>query len=400
MALINCPECGKEISDKASACPSCGCPINKEETSCSKSNKKNILIPIILIAFLGIFAILTLLGNNLLSIFGNKTTFSEDLKAIEKVDKSVVKIICYDYFGEEMSTGSGFVAFDKNTIVTNFHVIEGAYSVVIQVSEEKVVHVEYELCSSKENDLAILKTKVDLGLTPLKLGNSESIPKGEEVVAIGSPLGLVNTVSTGVLSGRVKEECGEVLQFTAPISSGSSGGALFNSKGEVIGVTYASYIDGQNLNLAIPIEDVIELYDTKDQEKYTDFAEESFPELELFAKYGEIYQVTLSELRSSPHTYSGKYVVFYAYVSSVGDYAGVSLTDDESYISADSLYDYEYLNEVSWSRCPYLQGVRTPVSEGYNCSCNSGDIVMVIGKFSYVEKENDDSAIIWLEYYR
>lgn len=400
MALISCPECGKEISDKAVSCPSCGCPINRNENTPKKTSKKNItpILVVLLILLFG-FGFLFILGNNnLLSFIGNKTTFSEDLKAIEKVDKSVVKIICYDYFGEEMSTGSGFVAFDKNTIVTNFHVIEGAYSVVIQISEEKVVHVEYELCSSKENDLAILKTKVDLGLTPLKLGNSESIPKGEEVVAIGSPLGLVNTVSTGVLSGRVKEECGEVLQFTAPISSGSSGGALFNSKGEVIGVTYASYIDGQNLNLAIPIEDVIELYDNKGQEKYKDFAEESFPELELFAKYGEIYQVTLSELRSSPYTYHGKYVVFYAYVSSVGDYAGVSLTDDETYISGDSLFDYEYLNEVSWSRCPYLQGVGTPVADNYDCECKTGDIVMVVGQFRYSEKT--DTGSIWLEYYR
>ena len=146
--------------------------------------------------------------------------------------------------------------------------------------------------------MSILKTKLDLGIEPLKLGSSENMLKGEEVVAIGSPLGLVNTVSTGVISGRAKENGGEVIQFTAPISNGSSGGALFDSKGMVIGVTYASYVDGQNLNLAIPIEQVIKLYDEKKEENYTSFAKKMFPEIELFSQYAEIYQVTFSDLKN------------------------------------------------------------------------------------------------------
>ena len=88
-------------------------------------------------------------------------------------------------------------------------------------------------------------------------------PKGETVTAIGSPLGIKNTVSKGNLSARIMQDGYDVLQFTAPISNGSSGGALFNEKGEVIGITFASFVEGQNLNLAIPIELVDNLYQSK-----------------------------------------------------------------------------------------------------------------------------------------
>ena len=92
------------------------------------------------------------------------------------------------------------------------------------------------------------------------LGNSESVEVGDEVVAIGNPLGLKNTISPGIISGIREMEGFKVFQLTAPISSGSSGGPLFNLYGEVIGVTYSSMIKGQNLNFAIPINDVKLLY--------------------------------------------------------------------------------------------------------------------------------------------
>ena len=164
MALISCPECGKEISDKALSCPSCGCPISQtENVKPKRNNRKNMVLMLVIVVFLsGLVFVFSSKSSNLLSLLGGKTTFSEDLKAIEKVDKSVVKIVCYDFWGEEIATGSGFIAFEENTIVTNYHVIEGAASVVVQISEEKAVYVEYVLCSSEENDLAILKTKLDL----------------------------------------------------------------------------------------------------------------------------------------------------------------------------------------------------------------------------------------------
>lgn len=202
-------------------------------------------------------------------IYKNMIPFSQNTNAIEQADASVVTVYCYDYAGNESATGSGFIAFDDKTVITNYHVIESAASCEISTNEDKTYEVESVYRYSEEEDIAILKLREPTGLKTLRLGDSAEIKKGDSVIAIGSPLGIKNTVSQGILSGRIMEDNIEALQFTAPISSGSSGGALFNDKGKVIGITYASYIDGQNLNLAIPIELANNLY-------YTDSSAISF----------------------------------------------------------------------------------------------------------------------------
>ena len=116
------------------------------------------------------------------------------------------------------------------------------------------------MATDEAKDIAILGTSTPHNLALLQPGNSDNLQKGEKVVAIGSPLGLQNSVSTGVFSGYVDENGINMLQFTASISSGSSGGALFSDAGEVLGITFASYEAGQNLNLAIPIEQAEYLY--------------------------------------------------------------------------------------------------------------------------------------------
>ena len=90
---------------------------------------------------------------------------------------------------------------------------------------------------------------------------SAILKRGQQVVAIGSPEGLINTVSMGNISALYRRNDTPDIQFTAPISHGSSGGALFNNKGEVIGVTSATHKEGQNINFAVGISHVIELYD-------------------------------------------------------------------------------------------------------------------------------------------
>jgi hypothetical protein len=109
----------------------------------------------------------------------------------------------------------------------------------------------------------------------------------------------------------------DVLQFTAPISSGSSGGALFDNNGNVIGITYASYIDGQNLNLAIPIELVNSLYNLKGAAKsvsaiYTD----EHPYVTQLSKYKNIPSVSIDELLANPAKYKDKTIKVYGYISS------------------------------------------------------------------------------------
>jgi hypothetical protein len=108
------------------------------------------------------------------------------------------------------------------------------------------------VATDQRRDIAIIQI-AGFGLPVLELGNSDSVQSGAQIVSIGSPLGLENTVSTGVISGRRILEGFNVLQITAPVSSGSSGGPVLDVNGLVIGIAAATISEGQNLNFAIPI---------------------------------------------------------------------------------------------------------------------------------------------------
>ena len=249
--------------------------------------------------------------------------FSENTAAIEVADASVVKIYCYDYDGNLAATGSGFLAFDDRTIITNYHVMSSAYTCKISTNQDITYEVPFLVGYSEKHDIAILQLSKHTGLQPLTLGDSSSIKKGETVVAIGSPLGIKNTVSTGVLSGRLMDADMDVLQFTAPISSGSSGGALFDNEGYVIGITFASIIDGQNLNLAIPIELATSLYQSRSE--LMDVASIYIEERPYFAelsklKYKLYPAITIDELLANPAKYDGQRVKVYGYISSFYSY--------------------------------------------------------------------------------
>lgn len=169
----------------------------------------------------------------------------------KRCSPSVFSITVYNAKGQAFASGSGFFIKNDGTLVTNFHVIEGAASAKIKLSDGRVVDMDKVLAVDVEKDLAVLKADVT-GVSALAMGNSDSISSGQKVYAIGSPLGLKNSISDGIVSNPFREEIGGI-QITAAISSGSSGGALIDEKGNVIGVTFAGMEEGQNLNFAIPI---------------------------------------------------------------------------------------------------------------------------------------------------
>lgn len=320
--------------------------------------------------------------------------FSENTTKIEAADASVVTIFCYDYEGELAATGSGFIAFDSQTVVTNYHVMTSAYTCKVSTNQDITYEVTGILNYSKEQDIAILKLGKDTGLQPLTLGNSAIIKKGETVVAIGSPLGIKNTVSTGVLSGRLMEKNMDVLQFTAPISSGSSGGALFDSSGYVIGVTYASYVDGQNLNLAIPSEFIGELYEQNSTEdKVSRIYLNAHPYVSYLERMENVPAVTMSDLKINPKKYDDKVVKLTAYVSSVtldsdeeSKYSKIFVSD-KSDVSFDIQQDYWYAMNSG------MDFEDTPCLDCWIRDCwtpekmiQAGDKVVVIGTFHYTAK--------------
>ena len=159
----------------------------------------------------------------------------------------------FDSRGVMLGTGSGFFISDNGVAITCEHVINGSSAAKIYLPDGRTYWVDSIVSANESKDIAILKINAD-NLPYLPVGNSDIISGGQNIFAIGSPLGLSNTISDGIVSNPKRVVNGtHYIQISSPISSGSSGGALLNEYGQVIGITAASFVDGQNLNLAVPI---------------------------------------------------------------------------------------------------------------------------------------------------
>ena len=163
---------------------------------------------------------------------------------------------------ETASSGSGFIISENGYIITNYHVIEGATTLtVIMDNEEEYAATVVGYDSS--NDFALIKINAT-GLTPVKLGDSDDLIVGDQVCAIGNPLGeMTNSLTVGYISVKdrdvtIDNSVINMLQTDTAINPGNSGGPLFNMKGEVIGITTAKYSGSavESIGFAIPIDDV------------------------------------------------------------------------------------------------------------------------------------------------
>ena len=149
--------------------------------------------------------------------------------------------------------GSGFVVTKEGRIATNLHVIAGSRSATVILSDHRKFSEVEVLASDVKHDLAVLQIRA-ADLRPLPLGDSGQVRPGERVVAIGHPLGLGNTVSDGLVSAvRELSPTLSVLQISAPISPGSSGGPILNDRGQVIGISTLVVTEGQNLAFGMPV---------------------------------------------------------------------------------------------------------------------------------------------------
>jgi hypothetical protein len=175
----------------------------------------------------------------------------------------VVKIVVYDITGAKSGQGSGFFIGDGK-IVTNAHVVQDAYSAEVHGSLGLYENVTI-LKEDEDIDLALLQVSAT-GEPRLRLAVARSrLRPGQRILAIGNPMGLDHTVSDGLISA-VRGLPGEfqLVQISAPISPGSSGGPLLDMEGRVVGVTSAGISDGQNLNFAVGIETLQEFLSRND----------------------------------------------------------------------------------------------------------------------------------------
>lgn len=175
-------------------------------------------------------------------------------EALAGLAASVVMIEVLNSSGECFATGSG-ILIAPGIVLTNFHVVQGGYSYCVHLENDPTAYRTDELLKyHNTHDLALLRIACTGQPIPLYCGGP--LARGQEVVAIGSPLGLFNSVSDGIISGFRQIEEKSMIQFTAPTSPGSSGGALLNRYGQLIGVITGAFRDGQNLNLAVDYQTV------------------------------------------------------------------------------------------------------------------------------------------------
>jgi hypothetical protein len=172
----------------------------------------------------------------------------------KQASPSVVLIEIYDLKGEVSAKGSGFLVTAEGAILTNYHVIAHTKQATVRLANKDAYDTVEVLEIDKRKDIALIKIK-GFGLPYLKLGRSQDVEVGETVYSLSNPLGVFqNTLSQGIVSGIRPGDGYKYFQVSAPISHGSSGGPIFNSKGEVIGIAVATIEEGQNLNFAVPID--------------------------------------------------------------------------------------------------------------------------------------------------
>ena len=183
---------------------------------------------------------------------GMSSAYAQTAQEIaKKAFGSTVLLVMEDAKGQPLSLGSGFFVRDGQ-IASNLHVVEGAARGYAKLVGQKTKYdIEGATAVDPERDLVVLKISA-AGSPVLSLGSSDAVQVGESVYAVGNPQGLEGTFSQGIVSSIREVGIDKLLQITAPISPGSSGGPVLNGRGEVIGVSVATFRGGQNLNFAIP----------------------------------------------------------------------------------------------------------------------------------------------------
>ncbi|MBR4732260.1 MAG: trypsin-like peptidase domain-containing protein [Lachnospiraceae bacterium] len=188
-----------------------------------------------------------------------ETGFTEDPQAMEQAAGSVVMLEIFDGQGKRLRTGSGFCAFEPGLLVTAAHVITNMEYAIATCDDGKTFRVDHAIVADEESDVAICAIPEDAGLTPLEAATGDPL-RGEKVAAIGSQFGIVNLITLGNVCGNFEMSDATWILFTAPVSSGNSGGPVLNDQGKVTGITAGAYDKGQNMNLAAPILVAKELY--------------------------------------------------------------------------------------------------------------------------------------------
>ncbi|MCP4445799.1 MAG: serine protease [Myxococcales bacterium] len=195
---------------------------------------------------------------------------------MERFKPAIVRI--ENNMGMRVGTGTGFLLTPTGRIATNLHVIVGGGVLRVKLSDDTVHAVRRVVAIDQDRDLAVIEIDVERPMSTVKLGDSDAVVPGDSVTAVGNPMRFDYTVSDGLISSvRQIEDDVTVLQISAPISQGSSGGPLFNAFGEVIGVATFVSSEGQNINFGMPINYIRPLLEHDGSETVGEFAKRFKP---------------------------------------------------------------------------------------------------------------------------
>jgi S1-C subfamily serine protease len=261
-----CIQCGMQNPDDAVFCLGCGQALYRPP----KPRRRKLVLVLSALA-VGAILIATGLWLEQTSKSVQDKTASvarpTETTRIEPSTASVLTIIAFDRKGSAISQGSAFVLTSDGLAGSNYHVLEGATRASASSSDGRVFDVGLIDGADLDKDLVIFQlytrgSKVKPhDLSHVTLGASTDLVVGEKVIAIGSPQGLENTVSDGILSAIREVDTVRFLQITAPVSPGSSGGPILNSAGQMIGIATFQLKKGQNLNFAVAVDHLKPLLD-------------------------------------------------------------------------------------------------------------------------------------------
>lgn len=287
-----------------------------------------------------------------------KITVEDSGKSSKELTSKEIYKLCSDSVVEVnagISLGSGFY-IEKKKVVTNYHVIEGATALSVKTMDNNEYDVLKVIGYSKSLDLAVLE--VDHAGVPMKK-NTHGLTMGETTYTIGSSQGLTNTYSNGMITNTGREIGGMVyIQTNTAISHGNSGGPLINAYGEVIGITTASFTEGQNLNLAINITDLDKL-NLDDPISAKDFIsgkngggmQPDYEALLITGNSMEAYAVALGvinhgtkDMKIGNSALSGEAAIFPS--SDSNQYSLVYIVDDEEFFRDDS-YNISFVDYMT-----------------------------------------------------
>lgn len=197
---------------------------------------------------------------------------------VQRYKPAIVRI--ENDMGMRVGVGTGFILTKTGRIATNLHVIAGGGVLTVKLADGTKYVVPRVVAVDMDRDLAVIEIDADHPLPTVPLGDSDAVEPGDAVVAIGNPMSFDFSVSDGLISSVRAVEGHVLLQISAPISQGSSGGPLFNRFGEVIGVATLVSAQGQNINFGVPANYLHPLMQHDGSETVAEFAKH-FPAQKL-----------------------------------------------------------------------------------------------------------------------